>query len=80
MPVNQFDPFGEPVAEDLRGVSAQDGRQGAGSRLLLRSGTGLFWALVFVVVAARVTYFDPDFAEKFRPVAALSDFLCTIFT
>jgi hypothetical protein len=76
----QFDPFGEPVAQDLRSAFAQTGRQGPGSRLLLRSGTGLFWMLVVGILAARVTYFDPDFAEKFGSVAALSKYLHTIFT
>jgi len=76
---SQFDPFGEPVAHSLRGMFAQTGRQGPGSRLLLRSGVGLFWMLVIGVVAARVAYFDPGFAEKFGSVAALSKYLHALF-
>lgn len=75
----QFDPFGEPVAHSLRCAFAQTGRQGPGSRLLLRSGVGLFWVFVIGVVAARVAYFDPDFAEKFGSVAALSKYLHAVF-
>ncbi len=75
----QFDPFGEPVAHSLRDSFAQAGRQGPGSRLLLRSGTGMFWALVIGVVVARVAYFDPDFAQKFGNVAALAKFFHAIF-
>ncbi len=74
----QFDPFGEPVAHSLRDTLAQDDRQGPWARLLLRSGTGMFWALVIGVVVARVAYFDPDFAQRFD-VAALSRFFHAIF-
>ncbi len=74
----QFDPFGEPVAPNLRDTMTQPGRQGPGARLLLRSGTGLFWALVTGVVVARVAYFDPDFAQKFD-LAALSQLFHAIF-
>ena len=74
----QFDPFGEPVAHSLRGDLAQAGRPGAGSRLLLRSGIGMFWALVAGVLVARVAYFAPDFAQKFD-VAALSRLVHALF-
>lgn len=74
----QFDPFGEPVAHSLRDSISQAGRQGPGSRFLLRSGTGMFWTLVIGVVVARIAYFDPDFAQKFD-IAALSRFFHAIF-
>ncbi|MCE4222915.1 hypothetical protein HCU64_04050 [Methylobacterium sp. C25] len=69
----QFDPFGEPVAQ-----GADQGGTGAVSRIALRTGVGLFWAMVVVIVAARAAYFDPDFAEKFGSVASLIGHLKTI--
>ncbi|KQO91199.1 hypothetical protein ASF32_22935 [Methylobacterium sp. Leaf91] len=69
----QFDPYGEPVAQ-----GCDQDRPGAASRIALRSGTGLFWAMVVVIVAARAVYFDPDFAEKFGTVASLVSHLKTI--
>ncbi|GJD68390.1 hypothetical protein [Methylobacterium gnaphalii] len=69
----QFDPFGEPVALD-----ADQPRSSTASRIALRSGVGLFWAMVVVIVAARAAYFDPDFAEKFGSVASLIGHLKTV--
>ncbi|WP_244409761.1 hypothetical protein [Methylorubrum populi] len=43
------------------------------SRIALRTGVGLFWTLVVVIVAARAAYFHPHFAEQFGRVAALMD-------
>ena len=76
---NQFEPFGEPVAYSLRDMVARDGEQGLGSRLLLRSGVGLFWTLVAAVMVMRVAYFDPDFAEKFGAVASIARYLRSVF-
>ncbi len=76
---SQFEPFGEPVAHSLRDMLAQNGEQGLGSRLLLRSGVGLFWALVAGVMVMRVAYFDPDFAEKFGAVASIAKYLHSFF-
>ena len=50
---SKFDPFGEPV---VIGETAESVR---GSRWLARTGTGLFWALVIAIVAARAVYFEP---------------------
>ncbi|TXN21561.1 hypothetical protein [Methylobacterium sp. WL9] len=69
----QFDPFGEPVAQ-----AAEQDRPSTVSRLALRSGVGLFWAMVVVIVAARAAYFDPSFAEKFSSVALMIGHLKTI--
>ncbi|WP_430914040.1 hypothetical protein [Methylobacterium sp. sgz302541] len=69
----QFDPFGEPVTQDLRGAAAPASR--TASRIALKAGVGAFWALVVVIVAARAAYFDPDFAEHFGSVAALGHYL-----
>lgn len=69
----QFDPFGEPFAQ-----SADHGAPSASSRIALRSGVGLFWAAVVVIVAARAAYFDPNFAETFGSVASLVGHLRTI--
>ncbi|MCJ2131403.1 hypothetical protein [Methylobacterium sp. E-045] len=69
----QFDPYGEPVAQ-----GCDQNRPSASSRIVLRSGVGLFWAMVVLIVAARAAYFDPDFAEKFGTVASLVGHLKTI--
>ncbi|GJE31222.1 hypothetical protein [Methylobacterium oxalidis] len=76
----QFDPFGEPVAQDLRAVGRGESRQGPVSRAVMRSGVGLFWVLVIGIVAARVAYFDPDFAEKFGSVAAVTTYIQALFS
>ena len=49
-------------------------------RIILRSGVGLFWMLVIGIVAARAAYFDPDFAEKFGSIAALTNYLHAILS
>jgi hypothetical protein len=63
----QFDSFGErlPTYDPQK-----RGSQDVVSRWMLRGGIGLFWSLVAVVLAARVVYFDPDFAAKFGQLAA----------
>jgi hypothetical protein len=69
----QFDSFGERLPK----YDPQTrGPQSVVSRWVLRGGIGLFWSLVAVVLAARVIYFDPDFATKFAQFAAT---LSTIF-
>jgi hypothetical protein len=69
----QFDSFGERLPK----YDPQTrGPQSVVSRWVLRGGIGLFWSLVAVVLAARVIYFDPDFAAKFAQFAAS---LSTIF-
>ena len=50
---SQFDPFGEPVVVAGTAETAQT------SRWLERTGAGLFWTLVIVIVAARAVYFEP---------------------
>ncbi len=67
MQPTQFDSFGERLPKyDLQ----TRGPQHVVSRWMLRGGIGLFWALVTVVIAARVIYFDPDLAAKFGQFAA----------
>lgn len=73
----QFEPFGEPVAHRPWDAPARAGRADP-SRLLRRSGVGMFWALVVGVVAARAVYFDPDLLGKLGNVAALSRYLYAI--
>ena len=73
MPPVQFDPFGEPVA-----LGAEQATRSSASRIVLRSGVGLFWAMVVAIVAARAVYFDPDLAEKFGDFASLLSHLRTI--
>jgi hypothetical protein len=50
---SKFDPFGEPV------TMADAAELGRASRWLSRTGAGVFWALVIVIVAARAVYFEP---------------------
>jgi hypothetical protein len=72
-----FDGFGERLPEcDFSAAAPPRERV---SRLMLRLGTGLFWSLVIVVVAARVIYFDPDLAAKFGQFAAVPSVLRAIF-
>jgi len=61
----QYDAFGEPVDYVEPRVPAG----GQGSRWMLRAGTGLFWSLVAVIVAARAAFFNPDFAASFAQMA-----------
>lgn len=62
----QYDSFGEPIAQPVR-------EERVVSRIALRTGVGLFWTLVVVIVAARAAYFHPHLAEQFGHVAALLD-------
>ncbi|MGE7157400.1 hypothetical protein ACQKJ1_27225 [Methylorubrum rhodesianum] len=68
----QFDSFGEPV------LPASDKEHTAASRVALRSGVGLFWAMVVAIVAARAVYFDPSWSEKLNSVASLFGHLKTV--
>jgi hypothetical protein len=65
----QFDSFGEPLPEQ---ASVVDAPARTGSRVALRTGMGLFWSLVVVIVTARAFFFDPDFASQFSRVADLA--------
>lgn len=67
MQPTQFDSFGERLPKY---APQKRGPQDIVSRWMLRGGIGLFWTLVAVVLAARVIYFDPDFAAKFGQLAA----------
>ncbi len=63
----QYDAFGETVS----GVARAGGPfQSRVSKVVMRAGVGLFWGLVTIIVAARVTYFDPDLAKTFGAFAA----------
>ncbi len=72
MPPVQFDSFGEPVLP----VSHRE--PAAVSRVALRFGVGLFWALVVVIVAARAAYFDLRLSDTFASVASLLGHLRTV--
>jgi hypothetical protein len=63
----EFDAFGEPMLQS-QALPAQP--HGSVSRWMVRTGTGIFWTLVVVIVAARAAYFNPGFADK---IAQLSD-------
>ena len=63
---SQFDAFGEPLSPLQAAIQAPQGRV---SRFVMRAGVGVFWTLVAGIVAARVVYFDPDFARNFATVA-----------
>ena len=80
----QFEPFGEPVdeavAHDPRSGWMPNAEKRTASRIVLRSGVGLFWMLVIGIVAARAAYFDPDFAEKFGSIAAVTHYLHSILS
>lgn len=67
----QYDSFGEPIAQPVRDERVV-------SRIALRTGVGLFWTLVVVIVAARAAYFHPHFTEQFGHVAALMDRLMAV--
>jgi len=68
----QYDSFGEPI------LPASEKETTAVSRVALRSGVGLFWAMVVAIVAARAAYFDPALSEKVASVAALFGHLRTV--
>ncbi|WP_407175328.1 hypothetical protein [Bradyrhizobium sp. STM 3562] len=69
----QFDPFGEPVAIAETRATAR------GSRWLTRTGAGLFWTLVIVIVAARAIYFEPGVFNGFdRAVAFAQSLLASL--
>ncbi len=65
MPVNQYDAFGEPAAQQLRDVTG-------GSRLVQRAGVGMFWGLVVAIVATRAAYFSEGLGDQLRFVASLA--------
>ncbi|MDR7039663.1 hypothetical protein J2X36_004440 [Methylobacterium sp. BE186] len=71
---SEFDPYGEPIAQDLR-EGRPTARPGSLSRGVLRVGVGLFWILVIGIVAARVAFFDPDVAAKFGSLSAITTFV-----
>lgn len=50
----KFDPFGEAVA-----MAEPVGSRERSSKWLMRTGTGVFWSLVIVIVLARAVYFEP---------------------
>lgn len=68
-----FDPFGESLALDHEHKASADA-----SRLALNTGVGLFWVMVFVIVAARVAYFEPNLSAKLGGVAAMVNHFKTI--
>jgi len=63
----EYDAFGEPM---LKSQALPTQPHGTVSRWMVRAGTGVFWSLVIVIVAARAAYFHPGFADK---IAQLSD-------
>lgn len=75
MQKERFDAFGEPVTFGEPPVDIQ-GRVGG---WIMTAGTGLFWSLVVVIVAARALYFDPDIAGKFGQLEAFARTIRAIF-
>ena len=64
---NRFEPFGEQL------VSATDTQpRSRASKMLLRTGTGIFWSLVAGIVLARAAYFEPGIYDGFSRVASLA--------
>ena len=62
-----FEPFGEQL------VSATDTQpKSRASRLLLRTGTALFWSLIAGIVLARAVFFEPGIYDEFSRVASLA--------
>ena len=62
-----FEPFGEPL------VSATDTQpRSRTQKVLLRTGTGLFWLLVAAIVLARAAFFEPGVYDGFSRVASLA--------
>lgn len=61
-----FDPFGEQVPASQSQLAPD-----RASKWLKSSGTGLFWALVVVIVLARAAYFEPGSFSFDRVVAWL---------
>jgi hypothetical protein len=63
----EFEPFGEPLAEEasLRPV-------GRASRWLLWTGAAAFWSLAILIVVARAAYFEAGVFSGFDRVAALA--------
>ena len=66
---SQFDPFGEPVVVAGAAETAQT------SRWLERTGAGLFWTLVIVIVVARAVYFEPGVFNGLDRALALAQSL-----
>ena len=75
MSENHFEPFGESIEGPVRQGSS--GISGEGSATLRRAGTGVFWALVVLIVTARVLYFNPDFEKSFAGVKTFISSLTT---
>ena len=63
----EFDAFGEPM---LRSQALPTEPQSRLSRAMVRTGTGIFWALVVAIVAARVVWFEPAFADQIAGLSA----------
>lgn len=63
----QYEPFGERLAPE--GEPATNARA---SKYLLRTGAGLFWSLVGMIVLARAAFFEPGIYDQFSRVAALA--------
>ena len=71
----RFEAFGEPVKYNEACVATPQRLISSGVML---AGTGLFWSLVVVIVAARAIYFVPDFAGKLWQIEALGRTIRTI--
>jgi hypothetical protein len=66
----EFDGFGEPIPESQVVKSqALPEPHGSVSRWMVRAGTGIFWSLVVVIVAARAAYFNPGFADQISQIS-----------
>ena len=70
----EFEPFGERLMREA-GVRPEP----HASRLLLRTGIGLFWSLVGVIVLARAIYFEPGIFDGFGRVVAQAGRVSGVF-
>jgi hypothetical protein len=70
----EFDAFGEPM---LKSQALPTEPQGRLSRGLVRAGTGIFWALVVAIVAARVVWFQPGFGDQIADLSSRALFALT---
>lgn len=67
----EFDGFGEPIPESriVKSQALPVAPHGSVSRWMVRAGTGIFWTLVVVIVAARAAYFNPGFADQISQIS-----------
>lgn len=57
---NEFEPFGEPLAQ---ATDAPKARKGSLQSAIVNVTVGVFWSLVIGIVIARAMYFSPNIAD-----------------